>query len=158
MCPDKFPKETRSKIMSSIHSKDTKIELLLRSLLWKEGLRYKTHYMIKGNPDIVFTRQKVAVFIDGDFWHGWQWKKLKSKLKNRFWVDKITRNMERDKEVNKELKKQGWRVIRIWEHSIKRDVHKCAELIQAEIESRSWNKRKNKRIKVGLAHARISIF
>lgn len=131
MCPDKFSKETRSKIMSSIHSKDTKIELLLRSLLWKEGLRYRTHYMIKGNPDIVFTRQKVAVFIDGDFWHGWQWKKLKPKLKNRFWVDKITRNMERDKEVNKELKEQGWRVIRIWEHSIKRATHKNGKTLKS---------------------------
>ena len=128
--PDIVDKETRSRIMSSIRSKNTKVEWILRRALWKKGLRYRLHYKIKGSPDIVFPSKKVAVFIDGDFWHGYNWEKLKPKLKNEFWVNKILRNMQRDKEVNEELKKMGWKVIRIWEHELRKDVNKCVKKIK----------------------------
>lgn len=114
-------KKKRSYIMSCIRSKNTKIELILRKALWQKGLRYRIHYKTIGKPDVVFASKKVAIFIDGDFWHGWNWKKLRPKLKNRFWVNKITRNMRRDKEVNSRLEMMGWKVIRIWEHDIKND-------------------------------------
>jgi len=129
----KISKEKRSKIMASIRSKNTKVEWMLRKALWKDGLRYKIHYKIIGNPDIVFPRNKVAVFIDGDFWHGYDWKKLKPKLKNKFWTDKIIRNMSRDKKVNFNLKKNGWKVIRIWEHKIRRDVNLCVQEIKSQL-------------------------
>jgi len=134
MMPDIVDKKTRSKIMSSIRSKNTKVELMLRRALWKEGLRYRIHYKIRGSPDIVFLSKKVAVFIDGDFWHGYDWKKLKPKLKNKFWVNKITRNMERDKEVNAELEKEGWKVIRIWEHELRDNMEKCVKRIKKELD------------------------
>lgn len=132
--PDVVDKETRSKIMSSIRSKNTKVEWILRKALWRERLRYRTHYKIRGSPDVVFPSKKVAVFIDGDFWHGHDWKKLKPKLKNRFWRNKIKRNMTRDKEVNEDLKKKGWKVIRIWEHEIRKDTGKCIRKIQRVLE------------------------
>lgn len=119
--------------MASIRSKNTKVEWMLRHALWRAGLRYSLHYKIKGSPDVVFPSQRVAVFIDGDFWHGYDWKRLKPKLKNQFWIDKITRNMERDKEVDKELARQGWKVVRIWEHDIRKDSAKCVELVKRKV-------------------------
>src|SRR3989344_4143983 len=118
----------RSYIMSQIRSKDTKVEWLLRSALWKAGLRYRLYYRIKGKPDIVFPRKKVAVFIDGDFWHGWNWKGLKPKLKNAYWVNKIKGNLERDKKITLNLKEEGWFVIRIWEHLLRKDAQKCVKM------------------------------
>jgi len=128
--PDIFDKKTRSKIMSSIKSKNTKIELLLRKALWKEGLRYRLHYKINGSPDIVFVSKKVAIFVDGDFWHGYQWRKLKPKLKNEFWVKKIKRNMQRDVEIDSILAKNGWRVLRVWEHEINEHLDMCVTKIR----------------------------
>lgn len=128
--PDIFDKKTRSKIMSSIKSKNTKIELLLRKALWKEGLRYRLHYNINGSPDIVFVSRRVAIFVDGDFWHGYKWKELKPKLKNEFWVKKIKRNMQRDVEVDSILIKNGWRVLRVWEHEISEHLAMCVAKIR----------------------------
>ena len=109
---------TRSRIMSCIRSKNTGPEVCLRKLLWKEGLRYRIHYDIIGRPDIAFPGKRVAVFVDGDFWHGYDFEKLLPKLKNDFWVSKIRRNIERDKEVDAELEASGWKVLSIWEHEI----------------------------------------
>lgn len=112
--------------MSSIPSKDTKVEWILRSRLWKEGLRYRTHKKeLPGKPDIIFSKEKIAVFIDGDFWHGWGWKELKPKLKNDYWREKIKKNMERDNKTNKELRKNGWDVLRIWEHELRNNPEEC---------------------------------
>lgn len=131
--PDVVDKKTRSKIMSSIRSRDTKVELMLRRELWRKGLRYRLYYDVPGKPDIVFSSKKLAVFMDGDFWHGYDWKKLEPKLKNDFWRDKITRNMLRDKRVNLELKKKGWRVIRLWEHEVREDATGCVKRIKREL-------------------------
>lgn len=121
------------KIMSSIKSKDTRPELLLRRALWAKGLRYKLHVnTLPGKPDIVFSRQKVAVFCDGDFWHGHNWvvRGLNSlddelSLYTQFWRDKITKNIERDEAVNCSLRDMGWSVIRIWESEINSNVNAC---------------------------------
>jgi DNA mismatch endonuclease, patch repair protein len=116
---DKVSPEGRSRTMSRIRSKNTKAEVVLRKSLRGLGLRgYRIHYNVTGRPDIVFTSVKLAVFIDGDFWHGYLWKKRGSVPIKQYWKEKISGNMARDKRVNSELKKQGWKVIRIWEHEV----------------------------------------
>lgn len=126
------------KIMSSIKSKDTRPELLLRKALWRENMRYRINYKkLPGKPDIVFTKKKVVIFCDGDFWHGHNWalrglSSLDEELNgySGFWKEKILRNIQRDSEISKDLTSMGWTVIRIWESDIKKDVNKCVELIK----------------------------
>jgi len=130
---DKISKEKRSHIMSCIRSKNTKVELLLRKALWKKMIRYRLHGKLPGKPDLVFKSRKLVVFIDGDFWHGYDFKNLKNKLKNDFWINKIVRNINRDKEVNSKLQEKGWKVIRIWEHKIREDLNKVANKIVGEL-------------------------
>ena len=122
----------RSKIMKSIRSSQTKPELNLRKALSTVGIRYRMNVKkLKGSPDIVIKKSKVAIFVDGEFWHGYKWDEKRKKIKSnrKFWIPKIERNMQRDKEVNRELKKQGWKVIRIWEHQIKKDLNKSIQRI-----------------------------
>lgn len=126
------------KIMSAVKSKDTRPELKLRKALWKEGLRYRVNYKrLPGKPDIVFTKLKVVVFCDGDFWHGHNWairgqSSLQEELAgySQYWKDKILRNIERDEENNIALRAQGWTVIRIWESDIKNNLDRCVETIK----------------------------
>jgi DNA mismatch endonuclease, patch repair protein len=121
-----------SRVMSKIRSKDTLAEIKLRKAIWTRGFRYKLHYkMTIGKPDLIFISQKVAVFVDGDFWHGYKWKKRKPKLKSNrnYWIPKIERNMQRDKEINRRLRKEGWVIIRFWEHEIKNDTLSCVEIL-----------------------------
>jgi DNA mismatch endonuclease (patch repair protein) len=129
--------------MSAIKSKDTKPERLLAKTLWHRGFRYRKHYPIKGNPDLAFVSAKVAVFCDGDFWHGNNWRirglsSFEEELSRYtpFWRKKIMKNIERDKEVNRTLKKLGWLVLRFWESEINRDVGKCADTIEATLRER----------------------
>ena len=113
--------EMTHKIMSAIPSKGTKPEMLLRKALWRENLRYRVNYKkLPGKPDIVFTKYQIAVFCDGDFWHGHNWvmrglSSLEEELAgySEFWRTKIMRNIERDEEINKTLVSKGWKVIRI---------------------------------------------
>lgn len=119
--------------MRRIKSKDTTIETILRKELWKRGLRYQKNVEnIYGKPDIVFKGKKVAVFADSEFWHGKQLLEGKyiPKTNREFWVKKLTRNIERDKEVNKQLKKDGWIVLRFWENDIRKNVSDCADTIE----------------------------
>jgi DNA mismatch endonuclease (patch repair protein) len=128
--------EITSKIMASIKSKDTKPELLLGRSMWQEGLRYRKHYKVSGKPDFVFVKKKIAIFCDGDFWHGNNWKirKLKS-LEDEldsysdFWKAKIIKNIQRDKEVTRLLLKDGWIVIRFWSSDIIKDVKRCTNQV-----------------------------
>jgi DNA mismatch endonuclease (patch repair protein) len=125
------------KIMSSVKSKNTRPEITLRSALWNIGLRFRVNYKkLPGKPDVVFTKAKIAVFCDGDYWHGHNWairgiKSLDEELSHysEFWSNKIRRNISRDETVNNELTNMGWYVIRIWESDIKTDVIKCASQI-----------------------------
>lgn len=135
--PKRDPAVTH-RIMSAVKSKDTRPELMLRKALWREGLRYRVNYKkLPGKPDIVFTKWKVAVFCDGDFWHGHNWsvrgkKSLQEELTgySQYWRDKILRNIERDEENNKALIALGWMVVRIWESDIKNDLDSCVKTIK----------------------------
>jgi DNA (cytosine-5)-methyltransferase 1 len=125
-------------MMEKIHSRDTKVELLFRKALWARGLRYKTCPSdIIGKPDIVFTAKRVAIFVDGDYWHGGQWSKRKLKsLEDQFhatdsrlyWLSKIRRNMRRDCLVTDQLIADGWTVLRFWESEIKKNLEGCVAM------------------------------
>ena len=124
---------SRSENMRRIKSKDTSIEILLRKELWKRGFRYRKNVKdVFGKPDIVFKGKKLAVFADSEFWHGkyLMEKKYIPKTNTEFWVKKINRNIERDKEVNQILKDDGWTVLRFWESDIRKKLSECIELIE----------------------------
>ena len=130
--------EMTHKIMSAIRSRNTRPELALRKELWRRGLRYRANVrMLPGTPDIVFSRVRLAVFCDGDFWHGYNWTlrgygSLEEELKrySKPWAEKIQRNICRDKQVNKRLAEMGWSVLRIRESEIKRDVKGCGDKVE----------------------------
>ena len=135
---DVLSKEQRSRNMKSIRSKDTKIEILLRKALWEKGYRYRKNYdRLPGHPDIVITKYKIAIFCDGEFFHGKDWEVLKVKLKDsnnsEFWINKISRNIERDEEINKQLSFLGWKVIRFWGKDIKTNINGCIQVIEETI-------------------------
>lgn len=132
---DNKTKAQRHENMSRIHNKDTKPEIKLRKALWHAGVRYrKNDKTLPGKPDIVITKYKIAIFVDGDFWHGNPLYRSKHVRTNSdFWNKKIHTNIERDKEVNDQLTEMGWMVIRIWESDIKKDINKCIDIILREI-------------------------
>ncbi|MCD8151031.1 MAG: very short patch repair endonuclease [Clostridiales bacterium] len=128
----------RRKNMKHIKSKDTSIEVTLRKALWKKGYRYRKNYKeIPGHPDISITKYKIAIFCDGEFFHGKNWKILKPRLEksnnSEFWIGKISRNRERDDEVNKQLLFLGWTVIRFWGDDIKKRPDECIRVIEETI-------------------------
>ncbi len=126
--------------MSRVRCKDTAIEKTLRKELWSRGLRYRKNAKdVPGKPDIVFKGGKVAVFCDSEFWHGHDWKHRKEDLKtNReFWVDKIEHNMERDKEVNRILRDDGWTVLRFWGKEITKNPSECADAVEKAVKNMS---------------------
>ena len=131
---DVLTKEQRHHNMSCIRSKDTKAEVLLRKALWKKGLRYRKNYAaLPGKPDIALTRQKIAIFVDGDFWHarGHQDCPGEQVASNRdYWKKKLARNVERDRDVTDALTEEGWLVLRFWETDIKKDLAGCLKQIE----------------------------
>lgn len=128
---------TRSENMSRIRSKNTSIEVILRKELWKQGYRYRKNCKnIFGKPDICFLGKKVAVFADSEFWHGkyLQEGKYIPKTNSEYWIPKIKRNIERDREVNQQLIDDGWIVLRFWGKEILKNTDKCViEIVQAII-------------------------
>lgn len=137
---DNHTPEQRRRNMQAVKNKNTKIELMLRKALWSRGLRYrKNTSKVFGHPDIAFIGRKVAVFCDSEFWHGFDWENKKNEIKTRqdFWIPKIERNMQRDKEVNEKLKAEGWIVLRFWGNSIKKNVESCADIVQAVLEDKN---------------------
>ena len=126
--------ENRSYTMSRIRGKDTKPEVMLRKALWHRGIRYRKNYRrLPGTPDIVLTRQKIAIFVDGDFWHarGHQDNPGEQVRSNKeYWTRHLGRNVERDKEVIDELTEEGWLVLRFWESDIKNDLAGCVREIE----------------------------
>ncbi len=123
-----YTTKKRSKIMSKIRRRNTKPELLFRKALWKKGVRYRVDSkQLPGKPDVSIKKYKLAVFIDGEFWHGYNWNERKEKLKTNkgFWIPKIERNMQRDHEVNQQLTEMGFTVFRFWANEIKTDLKTC---------------------------------
>ena len=124
--------------MKNIHGKDTKIEVILRKALWNKGYRYRKNYKkLPGSPDIVLTKYKIAIFCDGEFFHGKDWDTLKKRLEksnnSKYWINKISRNKERDDEINKKLDFEGWTVIRFWGEDIKKHTDECAKVVEETI-------------------------
>ncbi|EEZ92610.1 MAG: DNA mismatch endonuclease Vsr [Candidatus Parvarchaeum acidiphilum ARMAN-4] len=121
--------------MARIKSIDTTPEIKLRKAIWKLGIRgYRIHLnSLIGKPDLVFTKKKVAIFVDGDFWHGYNWKNKGIIPKRGYWQKKITRNIERREVVKAQLKQKGWKVVELWEHDIKKDAMSQAKKIKCII-------------------------
>ena len=136
--PDNHTPEQRRKNMQAIRSKDTSIELMLRKELWNRGLHYRKNVRtLPGKPDIVFQGKKVAIFCDSEFWHGYNWETRKTQIttNREYWIPKIERNIERDKEVNSALQEQGWKVLRFWGKDIQNNLSECADIIEEAIQS-----------------------
>lgn len=132
-------KEQITKNMKAVKNENSEIELRLRRELWNRGLRYQKNVKsIFGKPDIIFKSKKIAVFCDGDFWHGYNWEVRKKDFKTHqeFWIPKIERNMQRDCEVNEYLQSLGWKVLRFWGSEIKKDVCRCADIIEMAVKKR----------------------
>lgn len=130
--------EQRRKNMQHIRGKDTKIEVMLRKKLWHKGYRYRKNYKkLPGTPDIVLVKYKIAIFCDGEFFHGKDWEVLKPQLEkssnSEFWINKISRNIERDNEVDKKLLFMGWTVIRFWGKEIRKNVDECIRVVEETI-------------------------
>jgi DNA mismatch endonuclease, patch repair protein len=125
--------EERSKNMAAIRSRDTKPELLLRKKLFKKGLRYRITNKLPGKPDIIFPQLKIAVFVDGCFWHRCPECYKQPENNYLFWEEKISSNVRRDRLVNEKLSRDGWKVIRFWEHEIYRDLDGVAERIYVQV-------------------------
>jgi len=137
---DVMSKEQRSRLMSRVRGRNTRFELdFLRHVsaeLYPLGYRYRKHCRhVFGTPDIVFTRYKLVVFLDSDFWHGKNYAKLADKM-NLFWREKIERNIERDREVNRKLRREGWTVLRFGERQVEKSPLLMVERIKDALAKR----------------------
>jgi DNA mismatch endonuclease (patch repair protein) len=122
---DNLSKKQRSYCMSRVKRKDTVLETKVRTELFKQGLRFRKHVTaLPGRPDIVFPTARLAVFLDGDFWHGYRFPAWQHML-SKFWREKIGNNRDRDRRNFAKLRRMGWRVLRIWQHEIEHDLNAC---------------------------------
>jgi DNA mismatch endonuclease (patch repair protein) len=128
--------------MAAVRGQDTVPELRLRSELHRRGLRYQLHSKLLGKPDLVFPRARVAVFVDGDMWHGHGWQErgfssMEEQFANHrnpdFWIAKIRRNVARDQEVNQQLEALGWTVVRVLESEVRRDITSAADRVETVV-------------------------
>jgi len=130
------PEEQRSKIMSSVKHQDTNIEVMLRKALWREGIRYRKNYSaLPGSPDIAITKYKIAIFCDGEFWHGKDWVEKGARIKSNrdYWIPKIERNIQRDNEIDRHLTGMGWAVMRFWGRDIEKNLPSCVDCVKEAI-------------------------
>lgn len=135
---DDLTKEQCRKNMQHIKSSDTEIEVLLRKALWGKGYHYRKNYKnLPGKPDIALTKYKIAIFCDGEFFHGKDWEVLRPRLEksnnSEYWISKISKNRKRDDEINKKLLFMGWTVIRFWGKDIKNNTDECIKVIEEAI-------------------------
>ncbi|HLA96178.1 MAG TPA: very short patch repair endonuclease [Pyrinomonadaceae bacterium] len=136
---DTLTKEQRRRNMQANRGTGSKIEVILAQALWKQGYRYrKNNRTVFGKPDFTFKKLKIAIFVDGEFWHGKDWTVRKHWLKSNqdFWHKKIERNMERDRVVNRILTENGWKIVRFWETDVKKNLEACLEEIARTFEQR----------------------
>ena len=133
---DNLTRAQRSYMMSRVRSKDTTPELLVRKRAHSRGLRFRKHCReLYGCPDLVFANARVAVFVDGDYWHGWRFSTWSAKLAP-YWKQKIEGNRRRDRRNFSRLRRDGWTVIRIWEHDVQRDLNGCINRIETAVLNR----------------------
>lgn len=130
---DVLTREQRRRNMRHIRSKNTKAEVLLRKALWHMGVRYRKNYRkLPGSPDIAITKCRIAIFVDGDFWHARGHEAHPGEqigTNKAFWQKKLKDNVERDKEVNDALTESGWLVLRFWESDVKKEPEACVDII-----------------------------
>lgn len=130
---DVMTPEQRRQVMSRIKGKDTSIEIILRKALWSKGIRYRKNYkVLPGTPDIAITKYKIAIFCDSEFFHGYNWKIKKQKLghNREYWIKKIERNIDRDRETDLKLVALGWIPIHFWGHEIQHRTNDCVEAVE----------------------------
>lgn len=131
-----YTTKVRSKTMSKIRGKNSVPELMLRKAIWNANIRFRIHHSgLPGKPDLVIDKYKLAVFVDGDFWHGYNWHTRKPKTNQGFWIPKIERNMQRDRFANEALSDMGYTVMRFWEHEVKQNVNACVNQILLYLET-----------------------
>ncbi len=138
MAMDDLTPKQRHKNMQHIRSKNTKIEMILRKALWQEGIRYRKNYkLLPGKPDIAITKYRIAIFCDGEFFHGKDWDRLQLKLEksnnSEYWIKKIHRNIEHDQNVDKEIRYKDWIVLRFWGNDIKKNLDDCVQVVKEAI-------------------------
>ncbi len=130
LVPDNLSKEKRSRVMASIRGKNTKPELIIRKLLWSMGKRYRIHdKSVYGTPDISHKTKRVAIFIDGCFWHGCRKCYIQPKTNTVFWKKKIERNHKRRADVKHDLKRKNWKILPFWEHEVYKNPQKVVNEI-----------------------------
>ena len=130
---DNLTPAQRSYCMSRVRGKDTGLEVRVRSEIHKRGLRFRKHVKdLPGKPDIVFSSSRVAVFIDGDFWHGYRFNAWAHKVGD-FWKHKIGKNRARDAKNRRKLRKMGWTVVRLWQHQLEKNFDRCIDRIVSEV-------------------------
>lgn len=122
--------------MSRVKNTDTSLEVKFRKILWARDLRYRLGRKLLGKPDLVFVSAKIAVFIDGCFWHACPMHGQKPKTNTGFWSEKLTKNILRDQKVNAGLIELGWTVVRFWEHELKDDTDRCVNELMKTIQDR----------------------
>jgi DNA mismatch endonuclease (patch repair protein) len=133
---DVLTKEQRRENMQAIRSKETKDEVLLTKTLWRRGLRYrKNDKTVFGRPDLTFKRYKLAIFVDSEYFHGkdWDTEKYRIKTNRDFWWTKIESNIKRDKQVNEELVREGWIILRFWSKEVRKNLVSCVEKIEENL-------------------------
>jgi len=141
---DNLTSDQRRKNMQAIKASNTKAEVLLAKSLFSKGYRYrKNNKSVFGKPDLTFTKIKLAVFVDGEFWHGKDWEERKERIKSNrdYWIPKIERNIKRDNIVNTELLKEGWVVLRFWAKEVEKNTELCTVLIENKIKELKTNKK-----------------
>ena len=130
--PDHLTKAERSKLMARVRTRDTAPEVALRRALWAAGLRgWRIHPRVTGKPDFAWRARRIAVFVDGAFWHGHP--DYYHGQSGAFWDAKIERNRARDERVNTELREQGWKVVRVWDFEVARDLSGCVERVRVAL-------------------------
>jgi DNA mismatch endonuclease (patch repair protein) len=132
---DNLTPEQRRKTMQAVKGKNTSLEKMVAAAFWRKGWRYRRNYSsLPGKPDFVFIKARVVVFVDGDFWHGWRYPLWKQKLSD-YWQKKIERNRHRDRYNFRCLRRQGWKVIRIWGHEVEKDLAGAVDRVKALLET-----------------------
>lgn len=124
--------------MSNVRLKGGKAEMLLAHSLWDNGIRYRKNYKkLPGSPDIAITKYKIAIFVDGEFWHGYDWENKKKHLKRnrKYWISKIEENMARDRRNDRILQDHGWTVLHFWEKQVLKNINYCVEIVLLHIRS-----------------------